>query len=131
MKSGVGLDSCVVLRLLTGLPQEQFVRARDFLEECQRTGEQVWVNDLVVAEVYHALIYYYDIPPKTALDALRKFLTSPNVRCAGHATEMLAECRGTGAGLGDRLIRADLLDRVDRLVSFDKDFCRLAGVQTI
>jgi hypothetical protein len=33
--------------------------------------------------------------------------------------------------LADRLIRADLLKHTDRLVSFDKDFCRLPNVHAL
>jgi len=131
VKRGVGLDTCVVLRLLTGVPEEQFARARGFLGECQRVGELVLVSDLVVAEVYHALLYYYDVPKRVALDTLRAFLGSSGVRCTGYAREILKGYRGTGAGLVDRLIRADLLTQTDRLVSFDKDFCRLEGVQAL
>ena len=131
MKRGVGLDTCVVLRLLTGVPEDQFARARGFLGECQRIGETVLVCDLVVAEVYHALLYYYDVPKRVALDTLRAFLSSPGVRCTGCAGEILKEYRGTGAGLVDRLTRANLLTQTDRLVSFDRDFCRLGGVQAL
>jgi predicted nucleic acid-binding protein len=131
MKRGVGVDTCVVLRLLTGVPEAQFARACSFLGECQHRGEPVLVSDLVVSEVYHALLYYYDVPKRVALDSLRSFLCSPGVRCTGYAGEILKEYRGLGAGLVDRLIRAELLAQAERLVSFDKDFCRLGGVQAL
>ena len=50
MKRGVGVDTCVVVRLLTGVPEDQYARACGFLGECQRQDEPVLVSDLVVAE---------------------------------------------------------------------------------
>lgn len=131
MRRGVGVDTCVVLRLLTGVPEAQFVRARGFFEECQRAGEPVLISDLVVTEVYHALLYYYDVPRRRALDTLRDFLRSPGVRCTGHARDVVENDPGSGVGLVDRLIRADLLEHADRLVTFDKEFCRLDGVRAV
>ncbi|MGI6099175.1 MAG: type II toxin-antitoxin system VapC family toxin [Lentisphaerae bacterium] len=128
MKKVVGIDTCVVLRLLTGLPEDQADRARLFYSDCMQQGVGILVNDLIVAEVYHALIYFYDVPKAQALARLQAFLTTPGVLCRGHAPAVLATYDGKGAGLVDRLIRADLLKQTDRLVSFDKDFCRLPGV---
>ena len=85
MTPGVGIDTCVVLRLLTGLPEDQAQRARTFLETCARKNVSVLVSDLVTAEAYHALIYFYEVPKKTALDTLRAFLNSPGVRATGCA----------------------------------------------
>ena len=131
MKTAVGIDTCVVLRLLTGLPEDQADRAGRFFAECRQQDVAILVNDLVVAEVYHALIYFYDVPKAQALAKLQAFLTTPGVLCRGHAPAVLVTYDGKGAGLVDRLIRADLLKQTDRLVSFDKDFCRLPGVHAL
>ena len=131
MRPNVGIDTCVVLRLLTGLPEEQASRARAFLVTCAQKGRRVLVSDLIVAEAYHALVYYYDVPKKVALDTLRAFLCTPGIHGTGNAAGVLADYQGTGAGLVDRLILADLLVHADRLVSFDKDFCRLPGVHAL
>lgn len=68
---------------------------------------------------------------KEALDTLRAFLRTPGIHCTGNASGVLADYQGTGAGLADRLIRADLLNHTDSLVSFDKDFCRLPGIHAL
>jgi len=131
MTQGVGIDTCVVLRLLTGLPEDQAQRARTFLETCARKNVRVLASDLVVAEAYHALIHFYEVPKKTALDTLRALLNSPGIHATGSAPSVLADYQGTGAGLAERLIRSDLLKHTDRVVSFDKDFCRLPGVHAL
>jgi predicted nucleic acid-binding protein len=131
VSNAVGIDTCVVLRLLTGLPDPQARQARSFVEACLADEIRIVVNDLVAVEAYHALCYFYDVPKKEALGALRSLVATPGIHCQGHAVQVLAEYRGTGAGLSDRLIRADLLKHADRIVSFDKDFCRLPGVNAV
>ena len=56
MKS-VGLDTCVVVRLLIGEPEDQAETAIKYVEQCFYEGIQVCVSDIVVGEVYYALIY--------------------------------------------------------------------------
>ena len=127
----VGLDTCVVLRLLVGEPVDQAKRAYLYLEECYFGGISVYVSDLVVAEVYHALCHHYEVPAKEAVDSLADFLASHMITPCGHALTVLQEYRGTGAGLVDRLIRMDLLDDVHEVVTFDKQFSRLPSVKKL
>ncbi|MDD5706576.1 MAG: hypothetical protein PHR35_11670 [Kiritimatiellae bacterium] len=131
MKTTVGIDTCVVLRLLMGVPADQASRAYRFFSDCMRNGVVLLVDDLVVTEVYHALLYFYGVPKGRALDTLRAFLATPGVRCQGNAPDVLASYHGTGAGLADRLILADLREQANHLVSFDRDFCRLPGVRAL
>ena len=72
-----------------------------------------------------------DVPRDKALETLRSFLATPGIKCQGNAADVLESYPGKGAGLADRLIRADLLKHTDRLVSFDKDFCRLPNVHAL
>lgn len=131
MTKRVGIDTCVVLRLLTGVPEDQAHRAQALLNACARQGTCLLVSDLVVAEAYHALIYYYEVPKKTAVETLRSFLLAPGVHPTGNAPGVLAAYHGTGAGLVDRLIQADYRRETAHIVSFDHDFCRLDGVQAL
>ncbi|MFA5203344.1 MAG: hypothetical protein WC708_02970 [Lentisphaeria bacterium] len=62
---------------------------------------------------------------------MRAFLRSPGVHTTGNAPRVLALYHGTGAGLVDRLILADYHRGTHHVVSFDKDFCRLDGVQEL
>jgi len=127
----VGLDTCVVLRLLTGQPIDQAEKAIHYVERCYYDGIRVLVSDLVVGEAYFALIYHYDVPKIDAIHTLREFLSSPMITTTGHALSVLEEYRGKGAGLMDRLIRMNYLDSVHQVVSFDKAMVRLSHVQNI
>lgn len=127
----VGLDACVVLRLLIGEPEEQANIALEYIKKCYFNNMTVFVSDIVVAEVYHAICYHYEVPRKNAVKILLNFLSSPMVTPTGHALTVLSEYGGTGAGLIDRLIRMDLLDYAHEIVTFDKDFAKLSNVSIL
>ncbi|MCK5783575.1 MAG: PIN domain-containing protein [Desulfobacterales bacterium] len=127
MKS-VGLDTCVVLRLLVGEPAEQADIALEYIKKCYFNNMAVFVSDIVAAEVYHAICYHYEVPRKDAVKILLDFLSSPMITPTGYALTVLSEYRGSGAGLIDRLIRIDLLDHAHEIVTFDKDFAKLPNV---
>ncbi|MBN2449041.1 MAG: hypothetical protein JXR77_01550 [Lentisphaeria bacterium] len=127
----VGIDTCVVLRLLVGEPEDQSARALAFVERCYYDGMAVCVSDMVVAESYHALIHHYDVPKAKALETLREFLGSPMIAATGHAMPIVTSYTGTGPGLVDRLIRADLLDNAYEVRTFDRDFATLENVELI
>ena len=86
------------------------------------------MSDIVVAEVYHAICYHYEVPEKNAVKILLDFLSSPMITPTGHALTVLSKYRGTGAGLVDHLIRMDLLDHAHEIVTFDKDFAKLPDI---
>lgn len=127
----IGLDTCVVLRLLVGEPKDQAKLAIGYVEECYFDGITLYVSDIVVAEVYHALCYHYKVPEKKAVNFLFDFLSSPMITTTGHALTVLSEYKGAGPGLVDRLIRMDLLDHAHEIVTFDKDFAKLPNIRKL
>lgn len=127
----VGLDTCVVLRLLVGEPANQAAVALKYVEDSSDRSVAVCVSDMVVAEAYHSLIYHYDVPKLQAVRVLRDFLASPMITTTGHALSVLDTYTGKGAGLVDRLIRMDLLSAVHQIVTFDHAFARLPNVQRL
>jgi len=130
MKS-VGLDTCVVLRLLVGEPIDQAKQAIEYVEECYFDGITIYVSDLVVAEIYYALCHHYQVPSSEVVKTIFDFLSSPMITPCGHALEVIGEYKGTGAGLIDRLIRMDLLDKANEVITFDKIFSKLPNVSKL
>ena len=63
----IGLDTSVVLRLLTGVPLGQAEAARRMLAASRDT---IFVSDLVVSESYFALRHHYEVPHANAARAL-------------------------------------------------------------
>jgi predicted nucleic acid-binding protein len=118
-----GLDTSVVLRLVTGEPKAQAVRALELLRDMQDRGDRVLVSDLVIAEAYFALHWHYKVPKSEAVGTLLDFLQSGEVapETGGRALETLKGMRGIGrkTGFVDRLIHSQYQRDGARLVSFE------------
>src|SRR5690606_5431018 len=85
----VGLDTSVVLRLLTGEPENQSRTAVVALDEIVTRGGKAAVSDLVVSETYYALQYHYGVPKAEALETLKAFLLSDEIHSLGSAAKIL------------------------------------------
>ena len=131
MIMSIGLDTSIVLRLLTGEPEEQSRKAFDFIDKCFADAVDVQVSDFVVLEAYHALIYHYEVPKSEAIQTLLSFLSSSFVKVSADSKKVLSEYKGTGAGLADRMIRIDYLKHVDKIITFDVDFAKLENVRLL
>lgn len=134
MKNFVGLDTSVVIRLLTGSPVKQAERAFKFLQESQQSGKQAIVSDLVVAEAYFALFYHYNVPKSEAMVQLLDFLTSGFVQPEhkGSAILSLKEAlTGKQPGPVDRIIHNQYLSYAREMVTFDIPFSRLENVKRL
>src|SRR5688572_22651322 len=92
----IGLDTSVVLRLLIGEPRALTEVARRRIERALAAGERVVVTDLVVAEVFHALRYHYDVPDAVALTQLRGLLDSGVVHLDPAGARAAVEPGATG-----------------------------------
>jgi predicted nucleic acid-binding protein len=127
----VGLDTSVVLRILTGEPEAQALAAREFLRGSVLQGKRVVVSDLVISEAYFALITHYKVQKREAVDGLLEMLErgvilpSPGSR----SIEVLRGMKASGQkpGLVDRLIHAQYASLPASLVTFEKASRRLTG----
>ena len=99
----LGLDTSVVLRLLTGQPADQALTTRRRLEQAHADGDRMVVSDTVLAESYHALVHHYRMDKDQARQVLLRMVTSGAVH-AEPAEAVAALAPAAGAGLVDRLI---------------------------
>jgi predicted nucleic acid-binding protein len=126
----VGLDTSVVLRLITGEPSGQAKRALLFLAEMSAEGRKAVVSDLVVTEAYFALRTHYGVPKHEAIKALLAFAESGLVTmevgsCATGV--MRAMIQGSNkSGFVDRLIHAQYVRGAAQLTSFEAAARKLA-----
>ncbi len=129
----VGLDTSVVLRLLTGEPELQARRALAELEALAKSGATPLVSDLVVSEVYFALQYHYRVPKDEALALLARFLDESNVKPMGAAVKVLAVPNLATAkpGFVDRLIHAEYTNSDGEMLTFEKAAGRLPGARVL
>jgi predicted nucleic acid-binding protein len=120
----VGLDTSVVLRLLTGEPVRQANVALAFLGELKAHGRRAVVSDLVVSETYFALQAHYEVPKKAAVRALLEFLQSgfAEEEENGAAVEALGSISTSSQkpGFVDRMIHAQYGKIPAALVTFEK-----------
>jgi predicted nucleic-acid-binding protein len=129
----VGLDTSVVLRLLTGEPEAQALQALAEFDKAAQTGTEAFVSDLVVSETYFALQHHYAVPKGEALTLLAKFLNESGIRSLGAAATVLADPNLATAkpGFVDRLIHAEYRRATEEILTFEKAAGRLPGVRVL
>ena len=129
----VGLDTSVVLRLLTGEPELQARRALAELDALARSGAVPLVSDLVVSEVYFALQYHYGVPKAETLALLARFLNESGVKSLGASAAVLAvpNLATANPGFVDRLIHAEYTISAKEVLTFEKAAGRLPGVRVL
>jgi len=119
----VGLDTSVVLRLLTGAPALQSQLAQSYIEGA---SSPVVVSDLAVSEAYFALRHHYAVPHAKAVAALLALLNDSRIQGSGNARQVLTQMKSsTKPGLIDRLICADYARDDLETLTFDRDFAAL------
>lgn len=128
-----GLDTSVVLRLLTGEPENQAKAAVAALDAIVASGGKAAVSDLVLSETYYALQFHYGVPKAKALNALKKFADSDEIHCLGVATELLQkpDLAQAKPGFVDRLIHGEYSHHCGKMISFEKASKKLAGTSVL
>ena len=129
----IGLDTSVILRLLTGEPEEQAKCALDEAQALIQQGSVLLVSDLVVSEVYFALQHHYGMPKSEALKLLAQFLGDSAIQSIGAAEAVLAVPNLATAkpGFIDRMIHAEYEISGQEMLSFEKAAGRLSGVRVL
>jgi predicted nucleic acid-binding protein len=126
-----GLDTSVVVRVLTDDPPDQAAVAAEWIAKCRADGAPPVLTDLVVAEAYFALQTHYGVSKRDALAALRELLESGDVLASGQALRVLRETPGLAAakpGFMDRIIHAAIVESGARMLTFEKSAAKLPGV---
>ena len=129
----LGLDTSVVLRLLTGVPAKQADAARSMLAASRDT---ICISDLVVSETYFALRHHYAVPHADAAHALAALLDDPRVQCTGVATRVVRDATArsvsrSAPGLMDQLILADYRANQCTVATFDRELAKADGAQLV
>jgi predicted nucleic acid-binding protein len=126
----IGLDTSIVLRLLTGQPKAEAELARTRLEKAMHERETVIVTDLVLAEAYFALHHHYGVT-KTKARATLLAMVHSGVITAVPGEALWALEPAAGAGLVDRLIHARHRAEGAISLTFDRKVGALEGVKRL
>jgi predicted nucleic acid-binding protein len=109
MKKRYGIDTSILMRLLTGDPAKDYTKTVRSLENLleQKPGADILASNQVIGEAYIAVRHHYGISKADARAALLSVLSSGLVAPL-NGTVVLDAIRHTeGCGLPDRLIVDD------------------------
>ena len=109
-----GLDTSVVLRLLTGQPQELAVHALARYQEGIANGDSFYVSDVVASEAYYAIQHHYG---KTSQNFAAS-INTPNIH-------------KVNPGFVDRMLASGYREQGQITLSCEKSFRRLADTEVI
>ena len=129
-----GVDTSVVLRVLTGKPESLAAVVRTRLEGLWLDGAVLDVCDLVVSETYFALQHSYCLSKESALNALAKLSVHPGFRLSSHAIAALQTPNLATAkpGFLDRVIHGTYVtDDESVMLTCEKDARKLVGVEVV
>lgn len=124
------IDTNVLIRHLTGDPPEQARRATDFLS----AGRDLWLADLIVAEVVYVLESVYGIDREAIAGLTRSIVSSDRLRVSDlplllRTIEVYERHR---LGFADAyLVASAERSGVGVVVSFDKSISRVGTIERV
>lgn len=127
------LDTSVVMRLLTGQPQDLAAAARGYMAGIEQSGAKVFVSNLVVLEAYFACQHHYGMSKEAVLAGILSLLSIPTFLVHPQLLTLLASDGLATAkpGFLDRLIHAEAAAFHLPLVTFEKAAARLPGTRLL
>lgn len=128
-----GLDTSVILRLVTNRPQPMASEVADYIRALLAAGDTFAVSDLVVSEAYFALQHHYDLTKEQAIESLRLLSRETGFRFAEISRVALEtpDAHRMSPGLVDRMITGEYRQDGIRTLSCEKDFRRLPEADVI
>lgn len=127
-----GIDTSVLVRLLTGVPEADFARSVQGLSALVRDeGAAVVASNQVIGEAYVAVRHHYGVTKADARTGLLHVLRSGLVSPLNGASVLDAIGSTGGAGLLDRLIADDYTREDLDVVTLDKAMASLPRVRIL
>ena len=128
-----GLDTSVVLRLLTGQPQDLAAKALARYQDGIAAGDDFSVSDLVAAESYYAIQHHYGKTKEEALDALRSFSSGEGISFSQNFAAAIdtPNIHKASPGFVDRMLASGYGERGQITLSCEKSFRRLPDTEII
>ena len=128
-----GLDTSVVVRIISGLPEDAARRVGERIAAEVSSGELFSVSPLVFSEAYFALQYHYDFTKNEALQSLRALAQTDGICVSESVRAILDEPNLARANPGfvDRMIVGEYAIGGNDTYSCEKSFRRLQGTVVI
>ena len=124
-----GIDTSVLLRLITAQPFDSYSYCIEHLSGLIDSGAEVFASNQVIGETYIAAQHHYKVSRNDASQALFQVLSSGLVApLNGDAVLEVLNATG-GPGLFDRLISDDYLRAGLEVLTLDRKMATLPDVQ--
>ena len=132
MTQRYGIDTSVLVRLITKLPEVMYQRCETepgrMVEE---ERAEVFASNQVIGEAYIAVQHHYGVSKDDAREALAAALTSGLVAPLNGPSVLTALQERGGAGLMDRLIADGYSRTVSETLTLDRRMAALPGVKRL
>ena len=132
MTSRYGIDTSVLMRLITAQPADSFAHCvRELRTLVESEGAEVFVSNQVVGEAYVAAQHHYGISGGDVRAALLGALWSGLVAPLNGRSVLTALEASDGPGLFDRLIADDYARADLEVLTLDRKMAALPRVRTL
>lgn len=124
----ITLDTNVFLRWLLDDDQRKSAAISALFKKAEKGEEQIWVPDLVIAEVVWVLRSFYKVKAKDAADMAESLVNTPSIEYENRDRLMdaIALLHAHQVDFADCYIAATAAERgIDAVASYDRDFDRL------
>ena len=128
-----GLDTSVLLRLLTGEPSELASHALERYQRGIANGDDFAVSDVVAAETYYALQHHYNKMKEESLAALMMFSGDEGISFSPDfmAAIKTPNIHKANPGFVDRMLVLGYTSKSQITLSCEKSFRRLPDTEVI
>ena len=132
MTARFGIDTSILVRLLTGDPADGFEHCVGKLTALiERDDAEIFASNQVIGEAYIALQHHYGIAKSDARAALTSVLQSGLVAPLNGHGVFAALVADSGCGLLDRLIADDYRRAALVTITLDRKMAALRGVRRL
>ena len=132
MTQRYGIDTSVLVRLITSLPEAEYRRCQaELTRMVEQENAELFASNQVIGEAYIAVQHHYGVTKGDALVALTGALTSGLVAPLNGQQALNALQETGGAGLIDRLIAEDYSRTVSETLTLDRRMAALRGVRRL
>ncbi len=127
-----GIDTSILVRLLTGDPEDGFRVCLGALTELrEHDGAEILASNQVIGEAYVAVQHHYGISKTDVRAALTSVLTSGLVAPLNGSSVLSALEITAGCGLIDRLIADDYRQTGVRTLTLDRRMSKLPDTELL
>ncbi len=127
-----GIDTSVLVRLLTGSPASEYERCeRQLIALVEHDGAEVFASNQVIGEALVAVQHHYGFNGADARSGLLSILTSGLIAPLNGRSVIVALEASGGTGLFDRLIADDYSRAGLQVLTLDRQMATLPDVQRL